>query len=439
MKRRFTPMASEKKRNLRIALGVPEWKPFRAAMENKPADATYVIQSRLAMHLKNRGHRLTYIAPNTLDEFILTEDLEQDIPARRTWTAGSIFDILSKSVWRLQKLLGVPYLNFFSNIRYMDACLQVLPGHDIAYERNGMYNAGLAMASRRLNLPYVIFFEADQLMELDIMGKPITGLLRRRAEQLLRYNLKAADCIICVSNEGREHLQTERGVPMQKMVVFPNAVDVNKFKPDANARATIRSTLKLEANPIILFLGNFFAWHDVTTLLHAFAVELRLHPAAKLILVGDGEYRSAMEKRATELGLSHAVVFTGMVPPPEAPRYVAAADIAVVPYPPMQQKMWLSPLKLFEYMASGKAVVASAIGQINQVIRDRENGLLVPPGDSSALASALDTLLSDKNLRDALGEQARRDAESKYSWDNYIARLERLMFSVIARQPFDSI
>lgn len=432
-------MISDKKYSLKIALGFPEWKPFRDAMENKPVDATYGIQSRLAKRLKKRGHRLTYIAPNGFGDFILTEDFSQDIPACRTWTAGLTFEVLSKLVWRLQKIFGIPYLNIFSNIRYMDACMRVLPGHDIVYERNGIYNAGLAMASRRLNMPYVIFFEADQLMELDIMGKPITGLLRQRAEQLLRYNLEAADCIICVSNEGREHLQTEWGVPPRKIVVFPNAVDVDRFRPDINARATIRSVLKLEANPVIMFLGNFFAWHDVTTLLYAFAVVLKSHPAARLILVGDGEYRSAMEKRSADLGLSRALVFTGMVSPAEVPNYVAAADIAVVPYPPMRQKMWLSPLKLFEYMASGKAVVASAIGQISQVIRDRENGLLVPPGDSSALASALDTLLSDKSLCDALGKQARRDAELKYSWDNYVARLERLMRLVITRQPFDSI
>lgn len=432
-------MSSEKKQNLRIALGLPEWKPFRDVMEDKPADATYVIQRRLARRLKKRGHRLTYIAPKTLDEFILTEDFMQDAPARRTWTAGVTFNFLSRLVWRLQKLLGIPYLNFFSNLRYMDACLQVLPGHDIVYERNAMYNAGLAMASRRLKLPYVIFFEADQLMELDIMGKPITGLLRWRVEQLLRYNLKSADCIICVSNEGREHLETRWKIPPRKMVVFPNAVDVDKFKPDANARLAIRSTLKLESNPVILFLGNFFPWHDVTTLLKAFVDVLKLHPEARLVLVGDGERRVAMEALKNELGLSHTAVFTGIVSPAEAPKYLAAADIAVVPYPPMEQKMWLSPLKLFEYMASGKAVVASAVGQINQVIRNRENGLLVPPGDAAALACALSALLSDKKLRIAFGEQARRDAESNYSWDNYIARLERLMHSVIARQPFDSI
>lgn len=426
-------------RGLRIALSVPEWAPFRDAMEGKPADATYVLQRHLASHLRDKGHRLTFVAPNSLDDFVLTTDHVEDMPVQRTWTASAIFNIASKSAWRLQRLLGIPYLNFFFNYRYMDACLQILPGHDVVYERNGLYNSGLAMASRRLGLPYVIFFEADQIMELDMMGKPVTGLLRRRAKQILQYNFDTAVCIVCVSEEGREHLYTEWKVPLKKMVVFPNAVDVEKFKPDPAARVAIRKSLNLESNPIILFLGNFFHWHDVSTLLDAFSLVLKSHPSARLVLVGDGENRVTMEERASELGLLNAVKFTGIVPHSQAPKYVAAADIAVVPYPPMQQKMWLSPLKLFEYMASGKAVIASAVGQINRVIQDRKNGLLVSPGDSTALAEALAALLEDSDLRFALGVQARQDAESEYSWEHYIARLERLLVAVINRQPFASI
>lgn len=418
---------------------MPEWEPFRDAMDNRPVDATYIIQRNLASRLKDRGHRLTYAAHTGIEEFIVTPDHKQALYGPRTWAGGSLFNLVGKVTWRIQRALGIPYLSYFLNYRYMNIGLQFLPGHDIVYERNGLFYCGLAMASRKLDLPYVMFFEADQIMELDIMGKPLTGLLRRRARQIMRYNLNAADCIVCVSEVGREYLMSAWNVPAHKLIVFPNAVDVDKFKPDAATRTAVRASLQLEDNPIIMFLGNFFAWHDVPTLLHAFADVLKSYPAARLVLVGDGEHRTVMEKRAAELGISQATMFTGIVPPAKAPSYVAAADIAVVPYPQMQQKMWLSPLKLFEYMASGKALVASAVGQINQVVRDRENGLLVPPGDSSALASALIALLSNSALRDALGKQARRDAESKYSWDNYIARLERLMRSVIARQPLDMV
>jgi glycosyltransferase involved in cell wall biosynthesis len=424
---------------LRIALGVPEWGPLHQVMSGKPADATYVIQGNLSKGLMARGHALTFVAPNSLEDFIFTCDPQHPWIATRSWSADLLFDLTSKAAWRVQQFLGIPYLNVFSNYRFFDASLQSLKDIDVIYERNGLYNSGLAMAAKRLRLPYVIFFEADQIMELDIMNKPITGLLRWRARQLLRYNLNAADCIICVTDAGKRHLINNWNVPAKKIVVFPNAVHVERFKPDPVAGAQVRSLLGINDKPMIMFVGNFFHWHDVVTLLKAFALTLKACPEARLVLVGDGERRAEMMSQVSELGLDHAVKFTGIVPHAEVPRYIAAADVAVVPYPPMEQEMWLSPLKLFEYMSSGKAIVASAIGQITDVIRDGENGLLVPPGDVSAMADALIKMVNESDLRSKLGSKAREDAVQKFSWESYLARLERVFDAVIAHQPVNLI
>lgn len=428
-------MSSEKKQNLRIALGIPAWEPFYEVMSGQPADATYVIQGNLAKGLAARGHVLTFVAPNGTEEFIVTKNPQEAKVAPRTWSGGRLFKLTGKVIWRIQKLLGVPYLNFFSNYSFYDAILQALKDVDVIYERNGLYNAGLAMASKRLPCPYVIFFEADQIMELDIMNKPITGLLRWRANQLLRYNLNAADCIVCVTEAGKRHLINSWHVPAQKIVVFPNAVHVDRFKPDLEARMQIRTSLGMDNEPMIMFVGNFYHWHDVSTLLSAFAQVLKTCPKARLVLVGDGERKTEMMKLTSKLGLDHAVKFTGMVTHADVPRFIAAADIAVVPYPPMEQEMWLSPLKMFEYMSSGKAVVASAVGQINDVLQDCRNGLLVPPGDVTALSNALIKLIQDSTLRSKLGMQAREDAVQKFSWESYLSRLERIFEAVIARQP----
>jgi len=428
-----------KKNKLRLALGLPEWAPFQQVMNGQPADATYVIQGNLSRGLLARGHSLTFVAPNGLDDFIFTTDPCEPRVAPRTWSAGHLFHLTSKAVWRIQQLFGIPYLNVFSNYRFYDASLQSLKDIDAIYERNGLYNAGLAMAARHLKLPYVIFFEADQIMELDIMNRPITGLLRWRANQLLRYNLNAADCIICVTDAGRRHLINKWNVPAKKIVVFPNAVHVDRFKADSDARAQVRASLGMNVEPMVMFVGNFFHWHDVVTLLKAFARAWKTCPEARLVLVGDGERRREMMKQASGLGIDHAVKFTGIVPHAEVPRYMAAADIAVVPYPPMQQEMWLSPLKLFEYMSSGKAIVASAIGQIMDVIQEGENGLLVPPGDVTAMSNALIKLIQDPALCARLGDRAREQALQKYSWESYLSRLERIFEAVIAHQPVDSI
>lgn len=395
-----------------------------------PKDAAHIQQRYIADGLRARGHDLTYLAPRDLERSMVAPGDDALAPAAQTWTAAAWFDLVAKFVWRVQKALGIPYLNVFSNWRREDAVLQTLPGHDLAFERNSLYNVGVARACRRLGKPYVIFFDADQIAELDFMGRPLAGWLRLRAQTLLRENLAAAHCIICVSEPAKKHLVTNWRVPAERIHVLSNAVDVHRFQPDPNLRAHTRALLSLTTQPLIVFVGSFYQWHDLATLLEAFALVLRSHPEARLVLVGDGTERDRMRQRAADLGLTHAVTFTGFITHAEVARYINAADLTVVPVPPMQQEMWLSPMKLFEYMAAGKAVVASALGQIVNVVKDGRNGLLVPPGDESALAEALQRLIVDADLRERLGRQAREDAVSEHSWEQYLTRLEAILAAV---------
>lgn len=388
-----------------------------------PRDAAHIQQKYIADGLRARGHAVTWIAPHELEDVCVSDAKVANL-ALRTWSASFWFDLLAKAAWKIQQSLRIPYLNYFSNLRRYDACLWVLPGHDVVFERNALYNSGVAMACEKLRLPCVMFFDADQIAELDFMGKPLKGWLRWRAKQLLRYNLRVARRIVCVSDAAKDHLMKNWDVPADKLVVLPNAVDVNRFKPDPELGAQTRASLSLTTHPLLVFVGSFYQWHDIATLLKAFAVVLKTHPDARLILVGDGTEREKMIKLAGELGVAQAVNFTGFVGWEDVVRYVNAADIAIVPVPKMEREMWLSPMKLFEYMASGKAVVASAMGQVRDVVKDGENGLLVPPGDEAALAEAVNRLIEDVYLRERLGWQAREDAVRYHSWEQYLLRLE---------------
>jgi glycosyltransferase involved in cell wall biosynthesis len=318
----------------------------------------------------------------------------------------------------------------FANLRRENACLQILPGHDVAFERNSLYNIGVARACKKLHIPYVIFFDADQIAELDYMGKPLKGLLRWHAQNLLRENLSAAKRIICVSEPSKQHLMDAWNVPAEKINVLSNAVDIHRFQPDPNLRAQTRASLSLTSHPLVVFVGSFYQWHDIATLLDSFAIVLKSNPDARLVLVGDGTEREKMMQRAADLKIADAVIFTGFVTHAEVSQYVNAADIAVVPVPAMKQEMWLSPMKLFEYMASGKAVVASAMGQIVHVIREGENGLLVPAGDVQGLANAINQLIDEPDLRERLGKQAREDAVQNHSWEQYLSCMEQILADV---------
>lgn len=305
-------------------------------------------------------------------------------------------------------------------------------------ERNGLYKVGVAMACKRLKLPYILFFDGDYIFEHDFEGDPITGILRWRAAQMAQYTMKAANCIICVSETAKTRLETVWQVPEEKIIVFPNGVDVKLYRPYPESRAEVRDSFGIGNNPLIIFVGNFFPWQDLALLLRAFAQILTDYPGAFLLMVGDGKQYNAMVQYAIDLGIDKSVKFTGFLPHSEIPHLISAADLAVAPYSKLKNELFIgSSMKIFEYMACGKAVIASNLGQIFEVIQDGVNGLLVPAGEISALATAMKELISNPDLRSRLSKQARKDAEAEYSWDKYFSRLERVYDALINRQPIN--
>jgi glycosyltransferase involved in cell wall biosynthesis len=396
-------------------------------------ESFFLQQMLIASRLQARGHSLRFFAPVNLDDIVSTSDFRRLEPARRTWTKSFWFGSTRKVVWRAQQAFGIPYLNYFSNISYLDAYLHCLPMHDIVWERYGIYKVAAAMASKRLKIPYVLFFDGDDLYEHEFAKQPIKGVLKWRAQQMTRFNLNCANRIICVSNAARKRLVTVWGVPEQKVRVFPNAVDVTLYRPSIEEKVEARQLLGIGENPLILFVGGFFYWHDVSGLLKAFAIVIQKCPDARLVLIGDGIQHAAMIQYAHTLQLDPYVIFKGSVPHAEIPRFVNAADIAVAPYLENPQLgLWGSPMKLFEYMACGTAVVATSLGQITEVIQDGSNGLLTPASDTTALASAIIQLINNPELRMRLGQQARRDTIRQYSWDHYISQLENVYQEVMS-------
>jgi glycosyltransferase involved in cell wall biosynthesis len=179
------------------------------------------------------------------------------------------------------------------------------------------------------------------------------------------------------------------------------------------------------------FVGGFQHWHGLDKLVESFAAVRRAIPNARLLLVGDGRARQALDEKIAQEKLGPAVTITGLLPQERVPEMLSAMDIAVLPYPQLPREMWFSPLKLYEYMAAGKAIVASRAGQIAEVIRHEVNGLLVEPGNVAELAQTLIDLLNDPAKREQLGFNARRQAVEQHSWNTYIDRLEEVYSSVL--------
>lgn len=349
--------------------------------------------------------------------------LQETKPAALNLTAKRPFLLLESGVRRLQRMMNLPYFAFFDSLRFYEAAMQHLADYDICHEHNGLFSMATAVACRRLQKPYVLTFSADAILESELVGQPLRGWHRRAAVWEAKQTYKLADRIICVSEPAKKHLVQQWRVDPQKIKVMPNGVDIALFG-GAYDTAAVRTEWRLGDAPVITFVGGFQPWHGLENLVAAFAQLLPALPQARLLLVGDGPARKSLEAAITQHDVANAVTITGFVSQEQVPAFLAAADIAVLPYPELPQELWFSPLKLYEYMAAGKAIVASRSGQIAEVLQDGENGLLTPPGSIDALSQAMRTLLQDDALRQRLGRQAQADAVAHHSWKQYIRRLE---------------
>ena len=155
----------------------------------------------------------------------------------------------------------------------------------------------------------------------------------------------------------------------------------------------------------------------------------RERPDVKFVCVGGRDFEvEQLSERASALGLTN-VELTGRVPHAEVPSYLLAADVLIAPFTEDGRDIagkviipFASPIKLFEYMAAGRAVVTSNVGAIPEVLRHEDNALLVSPGSVAELVGAITRLLNDKALAERLGSAARGDAQG-YSWESRVARV----------------
>lgn len=218
-----------------------------------------------------------------------------------------------------------------------------------------------------------------------------------------------------------ELLALKAGVPQDRIFHAPVGADLEAFNP-AISGERIRAVLGA-TGPIVLYLGQLHATQYVGQFLQAGKLLLARHPEVKLVVVGAGWRLPELKDMASSLQIAPQVVFTGAVPYSEVPEYVAAADVAVACFDDNEATRAKSPLKVVEYLAAGRAIVASAVGEVQKMIN--QVGVLVPAGDVALLSNAICDLLADPQLRAELGGRARARAEALHGWAAVAANLDR--------------
>jgi glycosyltransferase involved in cell wall biosynthesis len=245
--------------------------------------------------------------------------------------------------------------------------------------------------------------------------------------------LAGAARVIVVSEVDRAML-VDRGIEPDRIVLNPNGVDADRFARGGGDRVRRRHGISAE-DLVIGFVGTFGSWHGAPILATAFVSVAKANPRSHLLLVGDGPELQATRDIVRRNGLDSRVTAAGQLVPAEIPGYLDASDILVAPQVPLPGgvEFFGSPTKLFEYMAAGKAVVASRLGQIGDVLEHGVTGWLVEAGDIGELAEALRVLADAPEQRRELGARARRKAVDSHSWRRNARRIAGAYRELAAR------
>lgn len=364
-------------------------------------DGQYVHVEELTNALLKDGHELVFVGPTSIDN----EEFGAD--------AGMV-------AWMKSHLPGFIYelLEFSYSILDFVRLAKAIRSHrpDCIYERYNLFLPSGVWAKKIFKIPMLLEVNAPLYEE----RRKYDGIsLDRLAKSVEHYTWRGADYVLPVTEVLANSLR-EAGVPDTRIRVIPNGINTERFG-EASGRNEAKSTLGLSGKFVLGFAGFVREWHGLERVLEylAAAGDIESH----LLLVGDGPARDFLQQKANELGVASQFTVTGIIDRENVASYLAAFDIAlqprVVPY--------ASPLKLFEYLALGHAIVAPATPNIMEVLEDGRNALLFDPECTDEFCAHIRRLHGDRELRERLGSNASNTINDLgLTWDRNAQRVCQL-------------
>jgi glycosyltransferase involved in cell wall biosynthesis len=331
----------------------------------------------------------------------------------------------------------VPPGNFLSlTVNYFKNSIRLLGSEsfDVLYTRNPNFGflAGLFCKSRCKRIIYELngipedeknlFREKSKGDKLPQSGKRSNFSNRyfsahsRLKLFILKKALGSSDRIIAVTTGIKANLEKGYNIPGEKIVVVSNGANTLLFRPleQETCRRELGLNLKLS---FVCFVGNLAPWQGVEYLIKAAPHILSTFPECHFLIVGDGVMKHNLIKLSRELEVEDKFIFTGVIAYDRVPLYINASDICAAPFIfARNAKIGLSPLKLYEYMACGKPVVASNISGVSDVLEASGGGIPVLPENPGALAEGILRLLENPDLRVKLGSKGLSYVTENYSW-----------------------
>lgn len=370
-------------------------------------DGQYVHLEEMITALRALGHEVILVGPKATEKGEFGADAGMVTILKK---------LLPRAVYEIIELA-------YSLIAYRSlkqAALLHQP--DVLYERYNLFLPAGVWLQKKLRLPMLLEVNAPIFSERSRYdGIKLKGL----AQWSERYAWCGADYALPVTQVLGE-LVASAGVARHKIVVIPNGINLDRF-PLNNNREAAKQKLGLADKLVWGFTGFVREWHGLDGVIDLLA---RLDGKNEhLVIVGDGPHLTVLREKARRLGVDDQVTFAGIVARDGVADYVAAFDIALQP----AVVAYASPLKIFEYLAMGCAIVAPAQPNIMEILRAGENALLFDPKDQFGLARAIETLTRDEPLRARIAQGAHATiATQGLTWKHNAERVVELFESLRA-------
>ena len=382
-------------------------------------DGQYVHLEELVGALRMRGHEVRVVGPEAVSQADFGSD------------AGIVAWLKRHVPQALYELAEWTY-GFYAYARLVRAIKSFAP--EVLYERYNLFLTAGVRAKKRFDLPMLLEVNAPIYAERKHFDGIALDALARAAE---RAAWCGADIVLPVT-AALGHIVREVTGPAHRIETIPNGINHQHFAGPFDSDA-VRRQWKLDGRIVLGFAGFVRDWHGLDRVIASIAQDGPEHPRM-LLVVGDGPARAPLEAQAAALGIASRVVFTGIVPRDEIPAYIATFDIALQP----GVVAYASPLKLFEYLALGRAIVAPDQPNIREILNDGVNAVLFDPADPDGLTRAIERLTRDSELRKRVADGAKHTIAARgLTWDRNAERVSELFKELLAarhapRTEFDA-
>lgn len=391
-----------------------------------PTHAAAVTTYEIVRRLAKNGHKVTMLVPN----------FEHSGSERSVVTEPSLLNnvnVVAATSLPLKERESLMWYGLTCSVLYAPLFLKALKNrskYDVIvsmYHPSHLATFCAYMISRILKLPLLIKVH-------DLLPDTMDPNLFRRVYKKTMFNLysaflKKGDFVLVPSIEWVNLAEKVYNVSKEKMILFRNGVDTEKFNPNVECKQ-IREVLGLENKSVVLFAGRFSRIRGLEHLCKAVPSIVEREPNARFLIIGEGgSEKLRLYHLLKRLGVDRFVVFVDEVEHDMVPKYVCLADVTIGPLEALPITIGTLPIKVLEYLACGKPVIACHGGFSRGLVVNDHNGVLVRAGDVQELASAIIALLVNHELVKRLGRNARKHVERFYDWDIIIEVLENMLYT----------